>query len=158
LQQTHNEKLFFDRECSGSRLRDIPPRQLGAVIVARFEDGSGQRSAHVQNVGLGDIPETMLGARRYENRVSAADDDTIISHPDLGAAFDNGQNLLDGVEMRRRAKTRLAKLFENAQLSRSVDRRDEHACGHALSPILDPLRFMFNEFHFCSLSLKPRDI
>src|SRR5690606_9347271 len=71
----------------------------------------------------------------------------IVPHPNLGAAFEDRQNLFHRVQVGRRTVARLAILVENAQLHRPGHRRNEHPGRNARPPVLALLRLMLDELH-----------
>src|SRR5262249_28296668 len=67
--------------------------------------------------------------------------------PNLGTAFDDGQHLLDRVQMRWSPEARVAELVDDRELRGTTDGGDEHDRGHARPPFLARLGCVIDDLH-----------
>jgi len=116
-------------------VRAVPAFDFCAVIIAGLEDRRGECSPNLQNARSG-VREAMSATRGNDDGLVRHDSPDLVLDADLGLSLDNLKNFLDLVGVHGRAQARLAKLLEDAELSRSYDRRDPHRRQYALSPLL----------------------
>src|SRR5262249_28052594 len=95
-----------------------------------------------------------LLAGRHQHGAAALERRLVVADPDLGLAVEDGEHLLDGVEMGRGAAALLAPLLEDAELRRAGERGGEHAGHDAVAPGLAALALMVDDAHGFILSCR----
>src|SRR5262249_21797627 len=82
------------------------------------------------------VGKAVLMAGRHDDELARRERHPGLADPHLGLPFVHVQDLLDGVQMGRRAVPRLAPLLEHAKLARAVLRRDAHLPDDTRPPFL----------------------
>src|SRR5579871_1688708 len=95
------------------------PHGLRLALRCRFESRGGQHRMDMQRGGSA-VTESMAEPGRDHQRLSRLHPDMRVADPHVGLSGVDGEHLLDGVAVRRRAIARRYQLLENAQAGRAV--------------------------------------